>query len=141
MPATSFTLVSCSAYSSTLKMTAICSSEMSVDFQRTKRRSSSVLNTVSIKTLTFLFCNQSSAISDETPKHEDQKYDKDDTVMETKNTVLGGEYHLPRDKAQWRALGNTEICRLFHSTLRIPRPRDGLQASQYGFCNVYLVIG
>jgi hypothetical protein len=32
-----FTLVSCSAYS-TLKMEAICSSETSVDFQRTKRR-------------------------------------------------------------------------------------------------------
>jgi hypothetical protein len=33
-----FTLVSCSAYSSTLKMEAICSSETSVDFQRTTRR-------------------------------------------------------------------------------------------------------
>jgi hypothetical protein len=30
-----FTLVSCSAYSSTLKMGAICSSEISFDFQRT----------------------------------------------------------------------------------------------------------
>jgi hypothetical protein len=33
-----FTLVSCSAYSPTLKMEAICSSEMSVNFQRTTRR-------------------------------------------------------------------------------------------------------
>jgi hypothetical protein len=33
-----FTLVSCSAYSSTLKMEAMCSSETSVDFQRTTRR-------------------------------------------------------------------------------------------------------
>jgi hypothetical protein len=33
-----FTLVSCSAYSSTLKMEAICSSETSVDFQRTTQR-------------------------------------------------------------------------------------------------------
>jgi hypothetical protein len=33
-----FTLVSCSAYSSTLKMEAICSSETSVDFQRTTLR-------------------------------------------------------------------------------------------------------
>jgi hypothetical protein len=33
-----FTLLSCSVYSSTLKMVAICSSETSVDFQRTKRR-------------------------------------------------------------------------------------------------------
>jgi hypothetical protein len=33
-----FTLVSCSAYSSTLKMEAICSSETSVYFQRTTRR-------------------------------------------------------------------------------------------------------
>jgi hypothetical protein len=33
-----FTLVYCSAYSSTLKMEAICSSETSVDFQRTTRR-------------------------------------------------------------------------------------------------------
>jgi hypothetical protein len=33
-----FTLVSCSAYSSTLKMKAICSSETLVDFQRTTRR-------------------------------------------------------------------------------------------------------
>jgi Kef-type K+ transport system membrane component KefB len=32
-----FTLVSCSAYSSALKMEATCSSEMSVDFQRTIR--------------------------------------------------------------------------------------------------------
>jgi hypothetical protein len=34
----SFTLVSCSAYSSTPKMEAICSSETSVDFQRIARR-------------------------------------------------------------------------------------------------------
>jgi hypothetical protein len=33
-----FTLVSCSAYSSILKMEAKCSSETSVDFQRTTRR-------------------------------------------------------------------------------------------------------
>jgi hypothetical protein len=33
-----FTLVSCAANSLTLKMGAICSSEMSVDFQRTTRR-------------------------------------------------------------------------------------------------------
>jgi hypothetical protein len=33
-----FTLVSCSAYFSTLKMEAICSSETSVDSQRTARR-------------------------------------------------------------------------------------------------------
>jgi hypothetical protein len=33
-----FTLVSCSAYFSTPKMGAPCSSEMSVDFQRTTRR-------------------------------------------------------------------------------------------------------
>jgi hypothetical protein len=33
-----FTRVSCSAFSSTLKMEAICSSETSVDFQRTTRR-------------------------------------------------------------------------------------------------------
>jgi hypothetical protein len=33
-----FTLVSCSAYSSTLKMEAICFSETSVDFQRTTWR-------------------------------------------------------------------------------------------------------
>jgi hypothetical protein len=33
-----FTLVSCSAYSSTLKMEAICSCETSVDFQRNTRR-------------------------------------------------------------------------------------------------------
>jgi hypothetical protein len=33
-----FTLVSCSAYSSTLKMEAIWSSETSVDFQRTTQR-------------------------------------------------------------------------------------------------------
>jgi hypothetical protein len=33
-----FTLVSCSAYSSTLKMETIYSSEMSVEFQRTTRR-------------------------------------------------------------------------------------------------------
>jgi hypothetical protein len=33
-----FTLVSCSAYASTLNMEAICSSETSVDFQRTTRR-------------------------------------------------------------------------------------------------------
>jgi hypothetical protein len=33
-----FTLVSCSAYSSTLKMEAIWSSETTVDFQRTTRR-------------------------------------------------------------------------------------------------------
>jgi hypothetical protein len=33
-----FTLVSCSAYSSTLKLEAIYSSESSVDFQRTTRR-------------------------------------------------------------------------------------------------------
>jgi hypothetical protein len=33
-----FTLVSCSAYSSTLKIEAICSSETSVDFQQTTRR-------------------------------------------------------------------------------------------------------
>jgi hypothetical protein len=33
-----FTLVSCSAYSSTLKMEATCSSEMSVSFQRTTWR-------------------------------------------------------------------------------------------------------
>jgi hypothetical protein len=33
-----FTLVSCSAYSSILTMEAICSSETSVDFQRTTRR-------------------------------------------------------------------------------------------------------
>jgi hypothetical protein len=33
-----FTLVSCSAYSSILKMEAISSTEMSVDFQRTARR-------------------------------------------------------------------------------------------------------
>jgi hypothetical protein len=33
-----FTLVSCSAYFSTLNMEAICSSEMSVDFQRTTWR-------------------------------------------------------------------------------------------------------
>jgi hypothetical protein len=33
-----FTLVSCSAYPSTLKMEAICSSETSVDFQLTTRR-------------------------------------------------------------------------------------------------------
>jgi hypothetical protein len=32
------TLISCSAYSSTLKMEAICSSETSVDFQQTTRR-------------------------------------------------------------------------------------------------------
>jgi hypothetical protein len=32
-----FTLVSCSAYSSTLKMEVICSSETSVDFQQTTR--------------------------------------------------------------------------------------------------------
>jgi hypothetical protein len=36
--APTFTLVSCSAYSSTLKMEAICSSETSVYFQRTTRR-------------------------------------------------------------------------------------------------------
>jgi hypothetical protein len=35
---TAFTVVSCSAYSSTLKMEAICSSETSVDFQRTTWR-------------------------------------------------------------------------------------------------------
>jgi hypothetical protein len=34
----SFTLVFCLAYSSTLKMEATCSSETSVDFQRTTRR-------------------------------------------------------------------------------------------------------
>jgi hypothetical protein len=33
-----FRLVSCSDYSSTLKMEAVCSSETSVDFQRTTRR-------------------------------------------------------------------------------------------------------
>jgi hypothetical protein len=33
-----FTLVSCSAYSSTLKMEAVYYSETSVDFQRTTRR-------------------------------------------------------------------------------------------------------
>jgi hypothetical protein len=33
-----YTLVSCSAYFSTMKMEAICSSETSVDFQRTTRR-------------------------------------------------------------------------------------------------------
>jgi hypothetical protein len=33
-----FTLVSCSAYFSTLKMGAICSSEMSVDTQQTTQR-------------------------------------------------------------------------------------------------------
>jgi hypothetical protein len=32
-----YTLVSCAAYSTTLKMDAICSSETSVDFQRTTR--------------------------------------------------------------------------------------------------------
>jgi hypothetical protein len=35
---TAFTLVSCSAYYSTLNMEAICSSETSVDFQRTTQR-------------------------------------------------------------------------------------------------------
>jgi hypothetical protein len=35
----SFSLVSCSAYSSIMKMEATCSSETSVDFQRTARRS------------------------------------------------------------------------------------------------------
>jgi hypothetical protein len=35
--ATCFTLVSCLAYSSTMKMEATCSSETSVDFQRTTR--------------------------------------------------------------------------------------------------------
>jgi hypothetical protein len=34
-----FRLVSCSAYSSALKMEATCSSETSVDFERTTRRS------------------------------------------------------------------------------------------------------
>jgi hypothetical protein len=33
-----FTLLSCSAYSSTMKMEAMCSSETSVDFQRAIRR-------------------------------------------------------------------------------------------------------
>jgi hypothetical protein len=33
-----FTLIYCSAYSSTLKMEAVCSSETSIDFQRTTRR-------------------------------------------------------------------------------------------------------
>jgi hypothetical protein len=33
-----FTLLSCSVYSSTLKMEAICSSETSVDFQRNTQR-------------------------------------------------------------------------------------------------------
>jgi hypothetical protein len=44
-----FKFVSCSAYSSTLKMEAICSSETSVDFQRTTRRyipGDSTLNSV-----------------------------------------------------------------------------------------------
>jgi hypothetical protein len=36
-PLGTFTLISCSAYS-TVKMEAICSSETSVDFQRTTRR-------------------------------------------------------------------------------------------------------
>jgi hypothetical protein len=36
--ATRFTLLSCLAYSSTLQMEAVCSSETSVDFQRTTRR-------------------------------------------------------------------------------------------------------
>jgi hypothetical protein len=36
--ATCFTMVSCLAYSLTLKMEAICSFVMSVDFQRTTRR-------------------------------------------------------------------------------------------------------
>jgi hypothetical protein len=35
---TAFTQVSCSTYSSTLKMNAICSSETSVDFKRNTRR-------------------------------------------------------------------------------------------------------
>jgi hypothetical protein len=48
-----FMLVSCSAYSSTLKMEAICSSETSVDFQRNARRyipeDSTVLKCVDFK--------------------------------------------------------------------------------------------
>jgi hypothetical protein len=43
-------LVSCSAYTSTLKMEAICSSETSDDFQRTKRRYTSEDKTVYITT-------------------------------------------------------------------------------------------
>jgi hypothetical protein len=39
-----FTLISCSAYSWILKMEAICSSETSVDFQRTTRRYSTLHN-------------------------------------------------------------------------------------------------
>jgi hypothetical protein len=38
MPAICFTLVSCLCHSSTLKMEATCSSETSLDFQRTTRR-------------------------------------------------------------------------------------------------------
>jgi hypothetical protein len=37
-PRPCYMLVSCLAYSSTLKMEATCSSEMSVHFERTKRR-------------------------------------------------------------------------------------------------------
>jgi hypothetical protein len=46
-----FTVVSCSAYSSTLKMETICSSELSVEFQRTT--SPYMLED---RTLTFQIC-------------------------------------------------------------------------------------
>jgi hypothetical protein len=50
-----FTLVSCSAYSSTLKIEAICSSETSVHFHRTIRRYVLEDSNVQERILAFLF--------------------------------------------------------------------------------------
>jgi hypothetical protein len=66
----SFTLVSCLAYSSTLKMEATCSSETSADFQRTTRRYISEDRTVhnhgceNLKSYTFQFPYRSVRVYD-----------------------------------------------------------------------------
>jgi hypothetical protein len=53
---TAFRLVFCSAYSSALKMEAICSSETSVDFQRTTRRYIFMSN-IDTKNLNYFKCD------------------------------------------------------------------------------------
>jgi hypothetical protein len=51
-----FAQVSCSAYSSTLKLEATCSSETSVDFQRTKRRYIQDDRTLQMKRWLWILC-------------------------------------------------------------------------------------
>jgi hypothetical protein len=150
-----FRLVSCSAYSSTLKIEVICSSETSVDFQRTTWCYIPVDRTLEIKTYHYRIAKLNWSTYTKWPLVEvalevKSKYFNTLLIsgMETENSIgIRRQYVLP--KRQWTstrlqvvepqkiALITFNLCTLYYVRKPTPicssmvwLPRDAYQGSQ-----------